>query len=151
MDSQEIAARLAIQERANRYTDAILRADRESYADCWTEDGSWHIMGQHLKGRAQITNFYLSLTEQTKHVRHLALSPILRIDGDTAQGRWQITETVCMKNGVGSMIIGVYDDAYRCQDGIWRFSERKLDIIYQGPVAFDPDGFVPLAETRHPF
>ena len=151
MDQAEIAARLALQERINRYTDAILRNDAESFGACWTEKANWHLMGQHLKGRPEIVGFYQSLTEAALHVRHLSHSPILRIEGDTAKGRWQVTETVCTKDGNGSIILGVYDDAYANEGDTWLFTERKLDIIYQGPFPFEMERFVPLAETDHPF
>lgn len=151
MDTTEIAARLAIQELVNRYTDSILRVDVDSYANCWSETASWHIMGQHLQGREQIVGFYKSLTEATLHVRHLSHSPILRIDGDTATGRFQVTETVCAKDGSGSLILGVYDDAYAKEEDVWRFTERKLDIIYQGPFPFEMERFAPLSATNHRF
>ncbi len=151
MDITEIAARLAIQELANRYTDAILRNDLECYADCWSENASWHIMGQHLQGREQIVGFYKSLTEGTLHVRHLSHSPILRVDGDRATGRFQVTETVCHKDGAGSIILGVYDDAYAKEGDVWRFVERKLDMIYHGPFPFEAERFAPLDVTNHGF
>ncbi len=151
MDVTEIAARFALQERINRYTDAILRSDAECLGACWSENGNWHLMGQHLQGRAQIVGFYQSLTENTAHVRHLSHSPILHIDGDKARGRWQVTETVCGKDGAGSIILGVYDDTYAKENGDWLFTERKLDMIYHGPFAFELEKFMPLAETNHPF
>lgn len=154
MEIAEISSRLAIQELTSQYTDAILRVDVDAYAACWTDSASWHIMGQHLEGRAQIVDFYKALTGAALHVRHVVHSPILRIDGNTAKGRWQVTETVCLNDGTGSVIMGVYDDSYAKEgrdDPVWRFTERKLDIIYQGPVAFEKDCFSPLALTNHPF
>ncbi len=151
MNVEEIAARLAIQELANRYTDAILRNDVEAYADCWSEAASWHIMGQIVEGRNAIVTFYKTLTEQARHVRHVAHSPILKVAGAGAEGRWQVTETICGADGSGSVILGVYDDTYANEESVWRFTERKIDIVYQGPVAFDKDLFAPLSLTNHPF
>lgn len=151
MDINEIADRLALQELANRYTDAILRVDRENLQSCWSESGVWHIMGQRFEGRNAIADFYQALTEGAVHVRHVAHSPILRLNNDSAEGRWQVTETVCGKDGAGSVILGVYDDTYTKRNGEWLFAERKLDIVYHGPVAFEVDKFVPLSLTDHRF
>jgi len=151
MDTEEIADRLAIQELANRYTDAILRVDRDNLRACWSGNGIWHIMGQRVEGSDKIADFYQSLTEGAVHVRHVAHSPILRINGNSAEGRWQVTETICAKNGEGSVILGVYDDTYTKEDGTWLFTERKLDIVYRGPAAFDPNCFAPLDLTNHRF
>ncbi len=151
MDTTEIAARLAIQERLNLYTDAILRFDADAFGECWAPDAQWRIMGQHFKGREQIVGFYQALTESAHYVRHLSHSPVLRIDGDSAAGRFQVTETVCSKQGDGMLILGVYDDRFAKSDGVWRFTERVLDITYQGPFPLELDNFHPLDATNHRF
>ncbi len=151
MDVTEISARLGILELTSRYTDAIVREDIEACRDCWTEDAAWHVAGNHLRGRDEIIAFYQKQTGGWPHVRHLAHNPILRIKGQKAEGRWQITETLCAPDGSSMLFLGVYEDTYACEDGTWRFAERRLEFIYRGPLGLKKDLFTPLGKLDRPF
>jgi len=145
MTLDEIAARIGVHELINRYTDAIVRYDEAAFCDCWSEDAEWTIFGQTYRGRQACLDFYAPLVEPTRHVRHLAHAPQLRVGPSGGKGRWQITETVFHKESGGLLILGVYNDVYAIENGVWRFLNRRFELLYQGPFAFEADAFAPLA------
>jgi hypothetical protein len=58
------------------------------------------------------------------------------VSGDTASGRWYLTEHLKPVEGDPSLTLGVYDDTYVCEQGQWRFARRVYNVIYQGPADY---------------
>jgi ketosteroid isomerase-like protein len=140
----------AIRDLVARYCHAIGEADDAAFADTWSPDGEWLVLGAHLRGRDAILAHYQKLVAGVRFVVQFAHDGIVELDGDRANGRWQIHELLQWKTGAGGRNIGRYRDRYvRCADGRWRFALREFSCVYLGP----PDGSAgppPSATWRNP-
>jgi hypothetical protein len=97
--------------------------------ECFTEDGIWDggLMGsfQGLKGHSDLWDgeFHVNSTEM---VTHLALNPIIKVDGDQATGGFHL---------LGQLIVGKeamwtagrYDNVYVRTPKGWRIKLMKYD------------------------
>ena len=71
---------------------------------------------------------------------HRASDAILKIEGDRATGVWAITEQGRSLDGQAMLLLGRYDDVYVRTEQGWRFSERTLQVFYQGTPAISVSG-----------
>jgi hypothetical protein len=95
--------RIEIQELVHRYCDALCRRDCDAWVATWAEDGLWN------SGRGEV-----------------------EVDGDTAHGRWYITEYGLTAKGRRTFYIAHYDDDYRRTAEGWRFARRIATWPYHG-------------------
>lgn len=115
-----------------RYCDAVLRADVDSFADCWTPDARWHIPGDGtIEGRAAIVEVFARIRPTfAQCVQEVLSGTISYVGGDDASARWQIRESQWMEDGTRSELVGVYHDTMtRTDDGTLRFAEREFELI----------------------
>ena len=66
-------------------------------------------------------------------VVQLAGSGTAKVDGDRATGRRYMQELARTRSGRPLLYHGYYDDAYVRTAVGWRFAERRLVWLYQGP------------------
>ena len=125
---------LAIRDLNARYIDAVNRNDKDAWAATWSETGSWDLMGMETSGRDQILQFWLGAMSSFDFAVMMLNSGTLQIDGDNASGRWYMTEHLKSKEGNPEMVLGVYDDRYRREDGHWLFAERRYRVLYRAPT-----------------
>ena len=130
---------LAIRDLIARYTDGVNRFDADTWAATWAEDGYWNLLGMETRGRDNIRQFWLGAMGTFKFALHQVGSGTLDIDGDTASGRWYLTEYTCDQEDNRGMVVGVYDDKYVKVDGSWYFSERRYQTLYMGPADLSGD------------
>ena len=50
-----------------------------------------------------------------------------------AEARWDILAPCTTKDGRPHWMAGVEDDAYRCEDGVWRHTRMKLSTVFMAP------------------
>jgi len=132
--SERIEDELAIRNLVARYTHAIAERDFDAWAACWADDGEWHVLGQTVRGRAEVLARYRALTGPTRFVMQVASDGAIELDGDSATGRWQITESIQTQDGRAALNLGRYLDRYqRGADGAWRFARREFQTRYLGP------------------
>jgi len=87
-----------------------------------------------VHGRAEILAHYQKLVSPTRWVVQVATDGVIEVTGDTATGRWQIHETIHMKDGRALENVGRYRDSYRRDsDGRWRFARREFVFTHSGP------------------
>jgi uncharacterized protein (TIGR02246 family) len=123
----------AIRRLVARYCHAIAERDDDAWAATWAEDGEWLVLGSAVRGRAQILAHYRKLVGSVRWVVQFAHDGIVDVDGDTAEGRWQILELMQRGNGAGGQNVARYRDRYvRSTDGEWRFARRELHVTYLG-------------------
>ena len=73
----------------------------------------------------------------------------IRIDGESAVGRWYLEEKLQLGGGAGMQNIGVYQDTYRKINGDWLFARREYTVLFNdggsgttdGTTAAVPEGF----------
>lgn len=123
---------LALRDLSARYVDAVNRGDGLSWRATWSEDASWFLMGQEVKGRDNILAFWRQTMELFNFVVMTLNSGTVDIEGNAATGRWYVTEHLSMKGAEPATILGVYDDKYIKFDGQWLIQSRGYHMLYQG-------------------
>ena len=132
-DCASLADNLAIRELAANYIDAVNRSDGEAWKATWSQNGIWNLMGTEVSGLEALFGFWQTAMSSFKFVLMVLNSGTVDISGDTASGRWYVTEHLLGQDGNGIHIEGVYDDQYVREDGRWVFAKRDYHVIYQGP------------------
>jgi hypothetical protein len=126
-----------IVELVHRYSDAVTRKDRDQWAGCWAGDAMWDLgKGRITHGRDDIVAFWLKAVEGLVCVVQLVHNGTVSVDpagdGDTATGRWYVSEHLERTTGAKGLLLAWYDDTYVCRDGRWQFTSRVLGSLYHG-------------------
>jgi hypothetical protein len=108
-------------------------------AALFTEDAIWQgeSFGQHV-GRAAIKAHFERVSGEIVFAAHLALNPIIEVDGDTATGKWRlIMPATVITRGIkeARWLLGAYDDHYVRVDGVWMFQHLRFHINFYSPHA----------------
>ncbi|MEE2703163.1 MAG: nuclear transport factor 2 family protein [Myxococcota bacterium] len=122
-----------IRDLVARYADAVTRRDEKAWAETWTEDGEWQVMGRTASGREAVVELWKSLMGGLSFVVQLANTERISIEGDRGSGRWYVTEYAKSSDGTALLNVGFYRDEYVRIDGVWRFARRRFDALYIGP------------------
>ncbi|WP_417621276.1 nuclear transport factor 2 family protein [Parasphingorhabdus sp.] len=133
MDEFTVAA-VGVGQLHARFVDAVFRQDIDEFAQCFASNGVWKIAGMQLSGRETIHEAATRLLGLCEKIQLIAQTPILEVEGSTAQGRQQIIEFAKMPDGTSAMTFGVYHDRYVLEDGRWRFAKRHWSFKYRGPA-----------------
>ncbi len=152
MDLTTVSDTLNIQQVYARYSDAIMRNDVETFRSCWSDDAYWLLLGIEYRGKEEIAEAYSNSVASTDYILHLALAPLISIDGDKAKVRSQVQEIIHFSSGGAMLILGNYNDELQKIDGQWLFAARRISVRYSGPFAMDDNAFIPfLPEADKPF
>ena len=140
MDLQQIADELAIRNLAASYTDALNRGAIEEAMETYADDSALYMLDRPVvEGRANITEWLRRTTERYEWVVQLVHSGVVRLDGDRAFARWQITETQLINDGSRRLIVGRYEDTMQRFPEGWKFVQRKFTARYMGPFDMSAD------------
>jgi SnoaL-like domain len=124
----------------HRYSDAVCRKDRDAWASTWADDSRWDLgKGRISTGKADIVAFWQRSVDQLTHVVQTVHNGTVLVEGDTASGRWYVSEHVSRSNGVLGIMLAWYDDTYVRVDGQWLFGSRSLVSLYHGPPDLSGD------------
>jgi ketosteroid isomerase-like protein len=133
-----------ISELVHRYSDAVTRKDQAQWAATWAEDAWWDLgKGRLTRGRDNIVDYWSKAVDALTVVVQMVHNGTVTVAGDTATGRWYVSEHLERSTGVKGMLLAWYDDTYVRVDGQWLFGSRSLGALYHGP----PDlsgAFTPL-------
>ena len=133
----EITAELRIRSLVARYSDGVNRRDAAAWGDTWAKAGCWKILGKTVTGREEIVAHWAGLMDTLDFVLQQTTCGLVEFPPPagteaSATGRWYIHE-ISKRPGRDSTLFGCYHDTYVHEDGAWRFSERRLDIIFASP------------------
>ena len=126
-----VSDRIAIQELVHRYCDALCQRNHGALVDTFTSDGIWDIGQGEVVGRDALSEKFRKVFELFEHVVQLTHNGEVKLDTDTAQGRWYVTEYGLTTKGRRIFYIVHYDDEYRRTGEGWRFSSRRGVWHYQ--------------------
>jgi ketosteroid isomerase-like protein len=121
----------AILDRLYAYGHSIDYGDRDEWVDCWAEDARLHWPSDRVfAGRDSIAGAFDAHTHAPAVFhKHLLIEPRVSVDGDTARVSSYFMR---MDNGPAGPIarsFGRYRDLLvRCDDGYWRFTERRTEL-----------------------
>ena len=124
---------LAIRNLVARYADAVNRRDEALWRSTWAADGEWLILGYQPHGRDEVVALWRELMGAFSFVLQLIHSGNVDIGDDRATGRWYMSEVWKRADGTAGLTVGVYQDFYAHAEGEWRFSRRRIDLLYMGP------------------
>ena len=144
MEQTMVEDTLTIQQLYARYSDAIMRNDDETFGSCWGDDAYWLLLGNEYRGKKAIVEAYRNSVQGTDFIMHLAISPLISINGDRARVRSQIQEILHFAGSGGMMILGIYNDELHKRDGQWLFADRRISVRYSGPFHMDDNTFMPF-------
>src|SRR5215207_7870298 len=102
---------LAIHDLANRYTDSANRTDVDDMIAVYVPDGELEAFGNVFKGHDALREAFVAGVGNMELMNQVCSSPLIRIDGDRATARWNITE-FARKQGSETLdlFIGNYED-----------------------------------------
>jgi len=123
---------LAIRDLVARYADAVNRHAEEDWAATWAPDGVWKMMGNTLEGRDAVVGMWRGAMGFFSFVVQLIHSGTVEIEGETARGRFYLTEMGHTAAGDKMLTIAVYHDELAKIDGHWLFTRRQFEPLYQG-------------------
>ena len=144
------ADRRAIDDLVHTYADAVSRNDLDAWMATWADDGIWNIGRGPVVGRDAIADAFNRATALFESIVHLVGSGIATLERDAGTGRHYMQELARTPSGRSLLYHGYYDDTYTRTSEGWRFAERRLIWLYQGPpdgsgTFGPPDGYEQLA------
>ena len=148
MMSNPVEDELAIRELVALYADAVNRVDEARWADTWTEDAKWSLPMVTVEGKTQIVGLWVQAMSSFDFVAQLVYQGVVKINGNTATGRWYLAEHLRPKGDPkGRFNIGTYIDAYVKEGDRWHFSDRRYQVMYNDEGTGDMSGtIIPLSE-----
>ena len=131
-DSTYVRDRFEIQDLVHNYCDAICHKNVQAVVDLYTEDGVWEVFGQKNEGKKNLLKAYERVyTKYFMESKQLAHNNTVKIEGDTAYGRWYITEySRTLKDGHEIFYLGQYDDVYQKTPAGWKFAKRTTTKLH---------------------
>ena len=126
-----IADRIEIQDLVHRYCDALCQRDHKALVDTFAADGVWDIGQGEVVGRNALSEKFHKVFELFDHVLQLTHNGAVELNGDTAHGRWYVTEYGLTAKGRRTFYIIHYHDEYCRTEKGWRFSRRTGVWHYQ--------------------
>ena len=120
--------RWAILELIAAYGDAVNRRDGAAWIGCWTQDAVWSIRDKRIEGATEIRKAWETAMAGYEQVHFFSTLGTLKHEGDTAAARVYTQEYLRPVSGPPRTQIGEYDDALVCDNGVWRFAERKFRV-----------------------
>ena len=118
---------------ANRYADAINRADFHDLEKCWAPTGTWQVPAPfniHQHGRANIRT-HLAERRKTVEIVVMTVCTVVALEAtqDRIVGRVTIEETGRRDDERGIHVFGLYDDELVNFDRQWYFLTRTLNLL----------------------
>lgn len=144
MDLTTVADNLKIQQLYARYSDAIMRNDSETFGSCWSDNAYWLLVGDEFRGKEAIVEAYCNSVVGSDFIMHLAIAPLISINGDKAKVRSQVQEIIHFSGGGAIILLGNYNDELQKIDGEWLFAARRVSLRYTGAFSMDDNSFLPL-------
>ncbi len=128
--------RLAIHELVASYADAVSRRDAKDWGDLWASNGVWCVPSfpslERVEGRETIRNAWqVAMDNFSMNIMIQTLGAV-DVQGDTATGRAYHNELVTDLEGNTHTAMGLYEDDYVRNDGIWQFAKRTFTPIHSG-------------------
>lgn len=135
-----------IEDLVHRYSDAVVRRDRGTWASTWDTEATWDLGGGRAGvGRDAIVEMWSGAMARYAAVVQTVLNGTFEVDASgTAHGRWYVLEILGPTEGAPQMMVGHYDDDYVMTEDGWRFHSRRLTQHYRG--ALPADGHFPAID-----
>ena len=127
---REPCDRCSISDLLARYCWMVDHGRWSEFGVCFTEDGEFHVRGEHLQGRASIIAYVRSSIGSYRLIRHLAHQPEVRVDGSSAAVRSYFELRGTTGWGTDFEALGVYEDTAVRQGDAWLLASRHVTFDY---------------------
>lgn len=120
----------SIQQTMYRYGYAIDYGSEEEWLNCWSEDAVLYWTESPFRGHEQLLIAFRAHTHAPDVFhKHFVVNARITIAGETASAQSMFARLDSYQDGPQILAFGRYLDKFvRCQDGEWRFSERKAEV-----------------------
>ena len=132
--SDYLIAEAGIRRLHARYADAVFRKDYVSFAECFTPDAQWLIVGRTLHGPGEIVAFLEARMARFHWVLMTFGTPLLELGQNSATGRTYVTEQSAAKDGQHTSSVATYYERFHEQNGEWKRSWAMFQLHYLGPA-----------------
>lgn len=136
LDEREIRALIL------RFGGSLDRKEWAAYADTFTRDGTFEIMGQRRVGRDAIAAGPARDLTRFDRLQHIVANEQIEVAGDEATGQWYlfgIHVPSSERPDVHADIGGCYRfRAHRTDEG-WRFAEVAIEVRWSAGMPFAVD------------
>ena len=105
----------------------------ESLVQLFTEDAVWDAGGAmgRAEGRDALRARFLAPTLAFSW--HFFVKPEIEVEGLRARGRWDVLALCTTTEGRAMWMVGVEEDEYVCQEGVWLHARMRLDSKLMAP------------------
>jgi len=141
-----VSDELAIRNLEARYCDAVNRRDVDAWANTWSRDAVWELMGKRVEGRENIVSTWQDTMVFFPIVFHSHLSGLVSLFGDIARCRWYVYELVVDHDQKAKCFFGIYHDECEYKEDEWLFNKRRFDLLYQGKGPLEPENWLGFPE-----
>lgn len=126
----------AIRTLKAEYCHAVDEARTSAVVALFTDDAELDFGamfgGPHV-GRDAIEKFYQRVLSNGLKMMHAVSTPLIKVTGDNATGRWYLINTVDRPGDTQPLkITGRYEDEYRRVGGQWKICATRLTFLYNG-------------------
>lgn len=142
MTQQDLIEQFAIEQLLYKYGFSVDNRDVDAYASCFTPDAVVWGVGVELRNdvAGPAIDMLSSMYEATLHCVH---NHMHTVQGDRATGMtYCVASHIENRDGQRSkvdMYIRYHDELAK-QDGQWRFSKRRLEVVWTTTMPVDPAG-----------
>jgi uncharacterized protein (TIGR02246 family) len=99
------------------------------WADLYTDDATFSVMGETHSGREQVRAFIEKAQGPEARGKHLCFNTVIDLHGDEARA-W--TDYVFIDRGKAITSAGRYHDRLVRQSDRWRFASRRIAFLGDG-------------------
>ncbi len=124
-----------IRDLRDRYHSCINDGRYDGIAELFTDDAVVELgYLARYEGWAAIDTGFRGMGERERFfIKQFIHSHRVTVEGDSASGVSYL-EARYGRFGVSYLVSGRYDDRYRRENGVWRFSEMVMDFYYTVPA-----------------
>jgi 3-phenylpropionate/cinnamic acid dioxygenase small subunit len=105
----------------------------DEWADLYTDDARFSVLGGHHDGRAAIRAFIEAGQPPERRGKHVCANPVVEVRGDEASARTDYVFVARADGGFAITSAGRYHDRLVRDGDRWRFAERR--IVFLGEEA----------------
>jgi len=129
---ERLEAREELKELRAKYCYAVDTRNWDRFGELFTDDPVLDFGGMGTyEGQEGLAAFADEFVEgQLEGSVHMLSNPVLRIDGETATGRWYVQSPLTFADGTGGWRQGTYEDEYRKVGSDWHIDRIHLRFNY---------------------
>lgn len=125
----------AIRTTLARYCHRCDDGDFERFAELFTDDATFTVLGATQHGREQIRTWIEASLPPEVRGKHLISEPAIELDGDEARAATDFVFVGRAGDGYAITSAGRYLDRMQRVEGAWRIASREIVFLGEGPGA----------------